>query len=254
MAEPELFVVCGNCGSEVSPYVTECPYCGHRLRKRAPDIKSIHKREQKARQRAEAANGGGGRRSRRRQAREVPAYLRSARPPIGITIFIVSAIALSLAVRVNGFPTLDMVVVGGLNGQPWQFVTAPLVHFGFGFGFVCLLGCAIFGTALEHRFGAVETLTVALVCGAVGVGFELLLAAAPVASGANGIALGLLACWLTVVTVREDLRDADLYGLVAVGVLLLTMPLATDEASIWVATGGLIAGCACGFVLTRVER
>src|SRR3954451_25337234 len=34
----DLFVVCKNCGSEVSPYVTECPYCGQRVRKRAPKI------------------------------------------------------------------------------------------------------------------------------------------------------------------------------------------------------------------------
>ena len=35
---PELFVVCKNCRSQVSPYITECPYCGTRLRKRAPKI------------------------------------------------------------------------------------------------------------------------------------------------------------------------------------------------------------------------
>src|SRR5438128_8021099 len=33
-----LFVVCRTCGSEVSPYITECPYCGNRLRKRAPKL------------------------------------------------------------------------------------------------------------------------------------------------------------------------------------------------------------------------
>src|SRR5206468_12596883 len=38
VSEAELFVVCKNCGSEVSPYVTECPYCGQRVRKRAPKI------------------------------------------------------------------------------------------------------------------------------------------------------------------------------------------------------------------------
>ena len=38
MAGPELTVVCKSCGSEVSPYVTECPYCGTRLRKRAPKL------------------------------------------------------------------------------------------------------------------------------------------------------------------------------------------------------------------------
>src|SRR6267143_1280490 len=34
----DLFVVCRQCGSEVSPYITECPYCGHRLRRRAPKL------------------------------------------------------------------------------------------------------------------------------------------------------------------------------------------------------------------------
>ena len=34
----DLNVVCKNCGSEVSPYITECPYCGQRLRKRAPKL------------------------------------------------------------------------------------------------------------------------------------------------------------------------------------------------------------------------
>ena len=38
MSEPDLFVVCKNCSAEVSPYVTECPYCGQRVRKRAPKI------------------------------------------------------------------------------------------------------------------------------------------------------------------------------------------------------------------------
>src|ERR1700751_3010643 len=34
----DLFVVCKQCGSEVSPYITECPYCGGRLRRRAPKL------------------------------------------------------------------------------------------------------------------------------------------------------------------------------------------------------------------------
>src|SRR5687768_17033067 len=38
MSEPDLFVVCKNCSAEVSPYVTECPYCGQRVRRRAPKI------------------------------------------------------------------------------------------------------------------------------------------------------------------------------------------------------------------------
>src|ERR1700731_515847 len=38
----DLFVVCKQCGSEVSPYITECPYCGHRLRRRAPKLPRVH--------------------------------------------------------------------------------------------------------------------------------------------------------------------------------------------------------------------
>ena len=41
MAAPELSVVCKSCRSEVSPYVTECPYCGTRLRKRAPKLERV---------------------------------------------------------------------------------------------------------------------------------------------------------------------------------------------------------------------
>src|ERR1700728_4115367 len=40
MSRADLYVVCKNpdCGAEVSPYVTECPYCGTRLQKRAPKL------------------------------------------------------------------------------------------------------------------------------------------------------------------------------------------------------------------------
>src|SRR5690348_15515579 len=48
---PDLFVVCKSCGSEVSPYITECPYCGNRLRKRAPKIDRDGKVSEKPRRR-----------------------------------------------------------------------------------------------------------------------------------------------------------------------------------------------------------
>lgn len=255
MADPELFVICSNCSSEVSPYVTECPYCGQRLRKRAPDIKSIKKQERRAAERDKKAAARAERPDRfarfRRERKEVPAYLETRRLPVGITALIVASVGLSLAARASGFPLLDFVVVGGLEGQYWQFVTAPLISFGFGFGFVALLGCAIFGTALERRFGAVETVVVAMGCGAAGVGLELLLAPFARVNGMNGVALGLLAAWLVVVLSNEDIRDSDTYGAIAAGALLLALPLATPEASIWAATGGLLAGAGCGAVLAR---
>ena len=49
---PDLFVVCKSCGSEVSSYVTECPYCGTRLRKRAPKLDAPELTESPARRAA----------------------------------------------------------------------------------------------------------------------------------------------------------------------------------------------------------
>ena len=72
VAEVDLNVVCKNCGSEVSPYITECPYCGQRLRKRAP----------KLRQEGEAVELAPEpqRRRRLRRARK-PGHRRTARCP-----------------------------------------------------------------------------------------------------------------------------------------------------------------------------
>ena len=69
MSQPDLFVVCRNCGSEVSPYVTECPYCGQRVRKRAPKLDRSGGEPQPKRRRrrrhAAAAAGRGDRRASR---------------------------------------------------------------------------------------------------------------------------------------------------------------------------------------------
>src|SRR3954465_8556711 len=35
---PDLYLVCKSCGAEVSPYITECPYCGTRIQKRTPKL------------------------------------------------------------------------------------------------------------------------------------------------------------------------------------------------------------------------
>ncbi len=72
---PDLFVVCKQCGSEVSPYITECPYCGSRLRRRAPKLPRVKSRGGLLRrlgrtftfQRARSRAHPGGRSSSRRQ-------------------------------------------------------------------------------------------------------------------------------------------------------------------------------------------
>lgn len=268
MAERELFVICPSCGSEASPYVTECPYCGHRLRKRAPDLRKERREDEKAEQRAErdaekrrkrtrrlltggrvagSAGDGGG---------ELPSFLQGDRPPIAVTTLIVLSVAASLATHVNGFPLRQLIYGSNLQGSTlqerwWQLFTAPFFHLGLGYGFVCLLGVAMFGSGLERRFGAPSLVAVWLLCGAAGVLMEHVVEPLPQTNGAIGIAAGMMAAWLTFVLMREDLRDYDGYALAAVSAVLLAMPLATDEASIWTVIGGLLTGAFCGLVLVR---
>ncbi|MBI4897748.1 MAG: rhomboid family intramembrane serine protease [Actinobacteria bacterium] len=262
MAERELFVICPNCGSEASPYVTECPYCGNRLRKRAPDLRKVKRDTEKAERQAE--RDAEKRRKRTRSmltgrsfgggagvGTELPAYLRGSGTPIAVTALILISVAVSLATRVAGFPLRDLIYGDNLGAHWWQLFAAPFVHLGFGYGFVCLLAVAMFGGGLERRFGAATVFAVWLICGAAGVAMEHLVSPAPLTNGAIGIAAGMMAAWLTVVLKREDLRDYDHLGLAAVSVVLLALPLATDEASIWTIVGGLAAGALSGFALAR---
>ncbi|MBK5230584.1 MAG: rhomboid family intramembrane serine protease [Thermoleophilia bacterium] len=261
MAERELFVICPNCGSEASPYVTECPYCGHRLRKRAPDLRKERREDEKAGRRAEREAERqrkrarrlltGGRFGGRAEKAELPAYLRGSRPPIAVTTLIVLSVAASLAARVSGFPLGELIYGSSLQDRWWQLFSAPFFHLSFGYGFVCLLGVAMFGSGIERRFGSLTLVAVWLLCGALGVTMEHVVAPMPLTNGAIGIAAGMMAAWLTFVLMREDLRDYDSYALAAASAVLLAMPLATDEASVWTILGGLLAGVFCGLVLVR---
>src|SRR4051794_34708331 len=124
MAETELSVVCRSCGSEVSPYVTECPYCGNRLRKRAPKLEregdEIRVRET--------------RRDRRRRLRTERAAERSisfdftARPTATMATLLIGAILIVLARAVP--LRLDEIgaIIGPAGDEPWRYVTAPFAY------------------------------------------------------------------------------------------------------------------------------
>lgn len=262
MAEPELFVICPNCGSEVSPYVTECPYCGNRVRKRAPDLKKDRKQREKAEKKAE--RDAEKRRKRTKELLtgragggvETPEYLRSGRPPLATTTLISAAVVLSVAMRARGFPPVDWVFSSSLTSRPWLLFTSPFFNEGYGYAFVCLLAVAMFGSGIERRFGAAAVVAVWLVCGAAGVAAEYALAPDTlVANGALAVAVGMMTAWLIHVLQREDLRDYDPFGLVAVSAVLFAMPLVSDEASVWMILGGLAGGALCGaLLLLRTAR
>src|SRR2546421_629283 len=122
MAEQlDLHVVCKHCGSEVSPYITECPYCGQRLRKRAPKLTqdgTIAPPAPKAR------------RFRRRGARrERPlAWLAAERPYVTIALVLAGAVVYAVD-RSTDLGVLDLGgVIGPLNGDVWRLAASQFVY------------------------------------------------------------------------------------------------------------------------------
>src|SRR5215475_10290676 len=127
MSETELSVICKNCGSEVSPYVTECPYCGARLRKRAPKLERRGDAlEARPKRRAARLRG----RLRSRAAGAV-----AERPYATWTV--VAASAVLLIVQKATGATLSE--VGGLvvpiESEWWRLFTAPFAYVDVGYLF-----------------------------------------------------------------------------------------------------------------------
>jgi membrane associated rhomboid family serine protease len=249
VSEPDLFVVCKNCSSEVSPYVTECPYCGQRVRKRAPKIDR-------------RGSGDEPRKPRRmRPPRlsplrrgEIPGIAAETKPYV-TGIFILISIAIVLVAATGRFTYSDL---GGLTqplaGDYWRLVTTPFVYATSGpfYAFVCLVAIAIFGTMVERRFGSIVMAVLFLVAGAAGAFLAFELKDLP-ALGGNGAALGLLTAWLVddrLAARRGADRGNDLIGVGVFAAVLLLLPLADDQASIFAGLGGAAVGAIAGAIIS----
>ena len=251
VSQPDLFVVCKNCGSEVSPYVTECPYCGQRVRKRAPKIERGESAEPARRRKPKLP---------RLRTDEIEGIAPDTRPYATFGLIVVSLLfTLVLSTR-----ELSLTEVGGiavpLDEDLWRYVVAPFVHDSLGYQFVALVAVAIFGTMLERRFGAVPVVALFLLCGAAGCALAVAVEAPPLLEnlpiypvlGANGAALGLLCAWLVddrAAARRRDERDNDLLGVYVIAAVLVLLSLAVEEANIAAAAGGAAAGAVLGLAL-----
>jgi membrane associated rhomboid family serine protease len=255
---PDLFVVCKQCGSEVSPYITECPYCGHRLRRRAPKLprerpgRSLQRPRWLifARARPALARLRGPR--QRRWAVEVRAI--ETRPYA--TIALVAASCVTWVLWRGGYVGVDKLrIEGPLHGDWWKLFTSQFTYVNGFYAFATLLVVAIFGWLLEQRHGPAVVLALFLAAGATGALVASAVYPEPVVSGGNGAALGLLAAWAA-----PDLQAArkhfyyegDLLGVAALAAMLLAISFALREAS-WLAgvTGGAI-GLVLGAGLHRL--
>jgi membrane associated rhomboid family serine protease len=252
VSEPDLFVVCKNCSSEVSPYVTECPYCGQRVRKRAPKIERGRGPEAEVRPRLRRRPSLG-----RLRRNEIPGIAAESRP-YATGAVVVASLALTVVLATNKIGTFD---VGGIFGSVghewWRFLAAPFVYSVQNpfYEFVCLVAIALFGTLIERRFGPVAAVAIAVLAGAGGAALSVAAHWYPTLGG-NGIALGLLAAWLVddrLAARRGDDRENDLMGVWVFAALLLLLPAAEREASFFAGIGGAGAGAVLGAAVSPLR-
>jgi membrane associated rhomboid family serine protease len=250
---PDLFVVCKRCGSEVSPYITECPYCGTRLRKRAPKIErgGQPKAPKKAKRRRPSLG--------RLKPGEIPGIRGERRPYVTITL-VLASLLVTIGWRSGLLNLADFALLGDPGDEYWRAVTTLFVYQQTGYEIVTLAAVFLFGWLLERRHGMWAPL---LVFFAAGAGANMIVIAADevgtITAGANGAALGLLAAW----TVRDLLGrrrgredDADMLGVLAIAAVLLLLPLAssTGEANPLAGLAGGLIGLLLGLLLARVPE
>jgi membrane associated rhomboid family serine protease/DNA-directed RNA polymerase subunit RPC12/RpoP len=248
---PELSVVCKNCGAEVSPYVTECPYCGTRLRKRAPKLErvgdEVRVREgRRDRRRRRAAE--------RRERRGERLAVLADRPVATIAAILAPAVLLVVE-RATNLSVFDLgAIVGPVGDEWWRYLAAPFVYDDIGYLFACGLALAIFVPGIEARVGVVPALLLIVGCGALGMlaadGLDTAFGdGIVVAAGGNGIALGCVAAWVVMRDAERRADPTEEYDRIAVAVVtvvLLLLPLIEDFADPWAGLVGGLVGAACG--------
>src|SRR4051812_3371324 len=266
----DLFVVCKNCGSEVSPYVTECPYCGQRVRKRAPKIERTPAgaaREPRGgrRGRARTATARGPRLGRLR-ANEIPGLSAGAltRPWATIALVVACFGVYLVSVAKPSVPE-HLVILGPIDGDWWRPFTAPFALLGLGgasvfaggaYQLATLIGIGVFGWLLERRHGPWVVVVLYLLAGAGGMFVEVAIDPTPIAFGANGLALGLLCAWAMpdlLAWRRDEDWEGDLLGTGVIAAVLLLLPLAVRNVSAVAGLTGALAGIAVGYPLARVS-
>jgi membrane associated rhomboid family serine protease len=242
---PDLFVICKSCGSEVSPYITECPYCGNRLRKRAPKIDRDGRVAQKRRKPTPALP--------RLKRGEIPGIRPESRPYVTIVLVVLGLLG-CLLWRTSVTHFAQVAIVGKPTGAWWRVVTATFIYNNTGYAFASLLAIALFGSLLERRHGPVPVLLLFLLAGVGGTALTALAYPVPVVVGAGGAALAMLIAWAMpdLLTLRRGGEiDGDLLGAAAIAVVLILMPLAAKTAS-WVSVGtGILVGIVVGLPLAR---
>jgi membrane associated rhomboid family serine protease len=262
-ASPELSVVCRNCGSEVSPYVTECPYCGTRLRRRAPKLErqgdELRARESmRTRRRRKLAERRLGRQIDGR--RGLPRIaLASDRAYVTIAAILGPALLL-VVMRAAGLSLIDVgVIYRPAYTDSWRYLTAPFAYDNAGYLFAVGVALALFVPTLERRLGAPAAALLLIACGSLGMLGTAALDSAfgdgiTVAAGGNGIALGALAAWFALRhhdLASDPTDDFDRIALIVAAAVLLLLPVVDTYADPWAGLAGGLVGLVAGSLAAR---
>jgi len=228
-------------------YVTECPYCGQRVRKRAPKLERGAEPDAVPRRR---------RRSLPRLRRdEIPGIAPETRPYATIAI-VVAALGTTLA-WVGGLTISDLgAIVGPIGHDWWRLPAYAFVHTNAGSLFATLVATGLFGMHLERRFGSGAVLAIFLLGATAGGALTVALSVYP-AIGANGGALALLTAWVVddrLAGRRGDDRGNDLIGVTVIAAVLLLLPLADRDTSWAAGLGGAATGAIIGAMISPFRR
>jgi membrane associated rhomboid family serine protease len=246
MSGADLFVVCKNCQSEVSPYVTECPYCGTRLRKRAPKLEPGGTPPRPRPSRSRPSLG-------RLRPNEIPGIRADTRPWVTIAL-VLATCGVWILWRGGYVSVADMVVAGPLDGEWWRVLTTQFVFLSGLAQFFSLIGLGLFGWLVERRWGWPVVVAVFLAAGAGGTAVVTLVDDFPVAVGGTGAALGLLCMWAVPQLLARrggEETDSDMLGVAAIAFVLAAMPIARTEIDPLAVLCGALIGALAGMVVGR---
>jgi len=247
----DLFVVCKKCGSEVSPYVTECPYCGNRLRKRAPKLERGAPPEPSRSRRSVPRPSLG-----RLRSGEIPGIRVEGRP-WATALLVLAAALVSLGWQAALYDAAGLVLIDAeaLGEEPWRVLTAPFLYFGTTYEFLALGAIAVFGWLLERRHGPAVPPIVFLLCAGFGMAAAALAGEVGASAvGGNAGALGLLAAWAVpdlIARRRRQETESDGLGALIFAAVLLLLPAFEPEAGAVAGVVGAALGLLCGLALSR---
>ena len=236
-------IVCPSCSSEVSPYVTECPYCGKRVQKRAPKIGSADQPKKREKKQRKSRAG-------------IPRIELGDNRLIAVPALVTGSVVLSVLIRAGVVASTTVGVRGHLNGDWYKLLTAPFASPNVAYAFIVLVAFSIFGSRLEQRFaaGSLFVIVIWLLSGALGAWLS---AETVISFSAGALAPATavtVAYGMSALEARRDDGDTDLVGPGVVMAVLLLLPPLVIGATWMEVFAGVIIGIGGGSAIVIADR